>query len=136
MTSGCKNQWGLGQEKKLLDYQESSFKSPHGLGMYANLLTLGFSTSTTAGRAQVAYREKVKRLEAQWVLGDSFLLGKHLEARQQQCPPSSPPPTQSHKAVNWVAPPWRLPKALPHTIYRCLYYNRPQNKTGSQSCST
>ena len=27
--------------------------------------------------------------------------------------------------VKQVAPPWQLPKALPHTIYRCLFYNGP-----------
>ena len=30
------------------------------------------------------------------------------------------PPTQSHKAVKGVASPWRISKALLHTIYRCL----------------
>ena len=29
-------------------------------------------------------------------------------------------PPQSHEAVKWVAPPWSLPKAPPHTIYSCL----------------
>ena len=33
-------------------------------------------------------------------------------------PSLNPPPTQSHKAVKQVAPPWRLPKSPPHSIYR------------------
>ena len=35
-------------------------------------------------------------------------------------PSPSPAPTQSHKVVKQVAPPWHLPKALPHTIYSCF----------------
>ena len=39
-------------------------------------------------------------------------------------PSPSPPHTQPQR-VKRVSPPWRLPKVLPHTIYRCLLYNRP-----------
>ena len=50
--------------------------------MSANPPTLGFITRAAAGRTQVAYGEKVRRLERGRVLRDSLLPGKPPEARQ------------------------------------------------------
>ena len=61
--------------------------------------------------APVAYREKVD-----W---------KQSEYQAEALSLSWPYPTRNHKAVKWFVLPWRLPKALPHTIHRCLFYNRP-----------
>ena len=59
VTSVCKNQWGLGQWKKLPVSQESLFKG-HGLRMYANTSTLEITTRATARRAPVSYEKWVK----------------------------------------------------------------------------
>ena len=52
---------------------------------------------------------------------DSFLPDKTLEASQRHCPLSEPSSIQSHSTAAWVAPPWQLPKALPHPIYQWAF---------------
>ena len=86
--------------------------------MYANSPFLRFTSRATSVRVPVAYGEWMKRLE----------MGK-CQANIQKTgsstvPSPSPPHTQSHKVVKQAALPWQLPDAPPHTIYRCLFYNR------------
>ena len=71
---------------------------------------LGFSTKATAGRVAAAQGKCWENLQKS---GSNIV------------PSPSPTSTQSYKAVKQVAPPWQLPKALPHTNYRYLFYNRP-----------
>ena len=58
ITCGYKNQWELGREKKLTGISgESTERTLHGPRMYANPLTLGFSTIAAARMAPVAHRK-------------------------------------------------------------------------------
>ena len=85
-------------------------------------LPVAFSIRATAERAPVAYGEKVK---CQW--GDSFLLGKTPEARQQHCPIFKPPTTQSNRAVAKLPHPDNYLRLCPIPLNRCA-------KTRSESC--
>ena len=63
------------------------------------IFPLGFSTWTAAGRAPMAYGEKLKCLASGQVPRDSFLPGKISEGRQHHYPVSEPSPTQSYRAA-------------------------------------
>ena len=96
-------------------FRRLRLKGPNNLRKYANPRTLGFSTRATGGRATVAYREWVKWLEVGQVPNTPP------KARQWHGPLSEPSPHTEPQSSEEVALPWRLPKAPPHTIYRCLF---------------
>ena len=94
------------------------------LRTYTDLLPLGSSMGTEAGKAPEAYREKLKCLAPGRVPEDSFLQDNTPEARQWHLPLSELSPTQSSNIIletpsTWF--PWiaHLPKALPHPTFRC-----------------
>ena len=61
ITSGCKNQWGLGRWKKQLDM--GHLQGLNGLRTFTNPSTLGFTTGAAARRVPAAHRKGVKWLE-------------------------------------------------------------------------
>ncbi|KAF6109770.1 hypothetical protein HJG60_010973 [Phyllostomus discolor] len=93
ITSGYEKQWGLLRWKKL------GFLGVCRPRTYVDSLPLGLSTGAAAGRAPVAYGEKLKCLASGQVPGDSFLSDKISEARQWHRPLPEPSSTQSHRAV-------------------------------------
>ena len=62
ITSGCKTQWGLGWQKKLLDFQDISLKGPTSLKIYVNPPTLGFNNWITAGHASPGSTKSPKQV--------------------------------------------------------------------------
>ena len=111
--------WALGCGRNCQIIRRLILKVLHRRRIYKDSPPLGFSTRATAGRAQVAYGEKVRRLK-------TVMAGRQVPPRQttrSQAAALSPlwafsPPPQSHKVVKRVALPWQSSKALSHTINR------------------
>ena len=116
-----------------MSYQETHFKGPRGLRTYSDPAPLGFSTRAIAGREPVAYREKVRRLEAEQVLGDSFFPSKPLEARQRHCALSGPSPNTEPQSCEMGCPTLAITSAsTPYNLQVCSSIIGHSTKTGKK----
>ena len=97
-------------------------KGLKGLRIYTN-------PKAAAGKTPIAYRESE-------VTRNRVIVRQNSRTQVAALTLSEPSPTQSYRVVKWVTLLWQLPKAPPHTIYRCLFYIGHATKTGSHNRST